>query len=150
MEDITAAADLFRPVWDRTDGVDGYVSIEVPPGLAYDTDRSIAVARQLHQQAGRPNVLVKIPGTPPGLMAMEHLVAEGIGINVTLLFSDAHYLQTAETYLRALERRARAGKPLDVPSVASVFVANCALTRRFTSGRVRGFACQDAVSSVTW
>lgn len=150
LEDITAAADLFRPVWDRTDGVDGYVSIEVPPGLAYDTDRSIAVARQLHQQAGRPNVLVKIPGTPPGLVAMEHLVAEGIGINVTLLFSDAHYLQTAETYLRALERRARAGKPLDVPSVASVFVANCALTRRFTSGRVRGFACQDAVSSVTW
>ncbi len=123
LEDITAAADLFRPVWDRTHGTDGYVSIEVPPGLAYDSDRSIEVARRLHQQAGRPNVLVKIPGTPPGLVAMEQLVADGIGINVTLLFSDTHYLQTAEAYIRALERRAAAGKPLDVPSVASVFVS---------------------------
>ncbi len=123
MEDITAAADLFRPVWERTDGVDGYVSIEVPPGLAYDTDRSIEVARRLHQQAGRPNVLVKIPGTPQGLLAMEQLVAEGIGINVTLLFSDAHYQQTAQAYIRALERRAEAGQGLDVPSVASLFVS---------------------------
>ena len=123
LEDITAAADLFRPVWDRTGGMDGYVSIEVPPGLAYDTDRSIQVARRLHRQADRPNVLVKIPGTPAGLVAMEQLVAEGIGINVTLLFSDSHYLQTAEAYLRALERRADAGRSLDVPSVASVFVS---------------------------
>ncbi len=123
LEDITAAADLFRPVWDRTGGADGYVSIEVPPGLAYDTERSIEVARTLHEQAGRPNVLVKIPGTPPGLAAMEHLVAEGIGINVTLLFSDTHYLQTADAYIRALERRADAGEPLDVPSVASLFVS---------------------------
>lgn len=123
LEDITAAADLFRPVWDRTAGIDGYVSIEVPPGLAYDTDHSIERARDLHQQAGRPNVLVKIPGTPPGLAAMERLVAEGIGINVTLLFSDTHYLQTAEAYLRALQRRSAAGESLDVPSVASVFVS---------------------------
>ncbi|MEP7333519.1 MAG: transaldolase [Terracoccus sp.] len=123
LEDITAAADLFRPVWERTDGVDGYVSIEVPPGLAYDTDRSIEVARRLHRQADRPNVLVKIPGTPAGLVAMESLVAEGIGVNVTLLFSDTHYLQTADAYLRALERRARVGAPLDVPCVASVFVS---------------------------
>ena len=123
LEDITVAADLFRPVWDRTGGADGYVSIEVPPGLAYDTDRSIEVARKLNERAARPNVLVKIPGTPPGLAAMEQLVTEGIGINVTLLFSDTHYLQTAEAYMRALERRARAGKPLDVPSVASVFVS---------------------------
>lgn len=123
LEDITAAADLFRPVWERTGGIDGYVSIEVPPGLAYEYERSIELARRLHAQADRPNVLIKIPGTPPGLAAMEQLVAEGIGINVTLLFSDTHFLQTAEAYLRALERRAREGLPLDVPSVASIFVS---------------------------
>jgi transaldolase len=123
LEDITAAADLFRPAWEQTGGVDGYVSIEVPPGLAYETDRSIEVARKLHGQANRPNVLVKIPGTPPGLAALERLITEGVGINVTLLFSDAHYLRTADTYIRALERRAGSGQPLDVPSVASVFVS---------------------------
>jgi transaldolase len=123
LEDITAAADLFHPAWEQTGGVDGYVSIEVPPGLAYETDRSVDVARRLHRQANRPNVLVKIPGTPPGLAALERLIAEGVGINVTLLFSDAHYLRTADTYLRALERRSRAGEPPDVPSVASLFVS---------------------------
>jgi transaldolase len=123
LEDITAAADLFHPVWEQTGGADGYVSIEVPPGLAYETDRSIEVARKLHRQANRPNLLVKIPGTPPGLAALERLITEGVGINVTLLFSDAHYLRTADTYLRALERRALSGEPLDVPSVASVFVS---------------------------
>jgi transaldolase len=123
LEDITAAADLFRPVWEQTAGVDGYVSVEVPPGLAYDADRGVEVARKLHEQAARPNVLVKIPGTPPGLAAMERLVAEGIGINVTLLFSNVHYLRTADAYIRALERRSAAGEPLDVPSVASVFVS---------------------------
>lgn len=123
MEDLTAAADLFRPVWDATDGADGYVSVEVPPGLAYDAEKSIELARRLHAQADRPNLLVKIPGTPPGLTAMERLVADGIGINVTLLFSDTHYLQTADAYLRALETRAEAGRSLDVPSVASVFVS---------------------------
>lgn len=122
-EDITAAADLFRPVWEQTGGLDGYVSIEVPPGLAYDADHSIEVARKLHLHADRPNVLVKIPGTPPGLVAMERLVAEGIGINVTLLFSDTHYLQTADAYLRALERRSAARQPLNVASVASLFVS---------------------------
>jgi len=123
LEDITAAADLFRPVWEETGGLDGYVSIEVPPGLAYETDRSIEVARKLHRQANRPNVLIKIPGTPPGLAAMERLIAEGVGINVTLLFSDAHYLRTADSYIRGLERRAASSQPLDVPSVASVFVS---------------------------
>jgi transaldolase len=123
LEDLQAAADLFRPVYDATGGVDGYVSLEVPPGLAYDATASIDVARRLHRQAGRPNLLVKIPGTPAGLTALEQCIVEGIGINVTLLFSDTHYLQTAETYLRALERRAEAGQPLDVPSVASVFVS---------------------------
>jgi transaldolase len=123
LEDITAAADLFRPVWQETSGADGYVSIEVPPGLAYEADRSIETARKLHRQANRPNVLVKIPGTPPGLTALERLITEGVGINVTLLFSDAHYLRTADAYIRALERRADSSQPLDVPSVASVFVS---------------------------
>jgi transaldolase len=123
LEDLRAAADLFRPVFDATGGVDGYVSLEVPPGLAYDADASIDFARQLHRQAQRPNLLVKIPGTPAGLTALEQCIVEGIGINVTLLFSDVHYLQTAETYVRALERRADAGQPVRVPSVASLFVS---------------------------
>jgi transaldolase len=123
LEDITAAADLFRPVWQQTGGGDGYVSIEVPPGLAYETDRSVEVARQLHRQANRPNLLVKIPGTPPGLAALERLITEGVGINVTLLFSDSHYLRTADAYIRGLERRVSSGESLDIPSVASVFVS---------------------------
>lgn len=123
LEDLTAAADLFRPVWDATGGADGYVSVEVPPGLAYDAEGSVEVARRLHRQANRPNLLVKIPGTPPGLTAMEQLITNGIGINVTLLFSDIHYLQTADAYLRALEQRAADGLSLKVPSVASVFVS---------------------------
>ncbi len=123
MEDLVSAADLFRPVWDATGGVDGYVSIEVPPGLAYDAEASVEVGHRLHDQADRPNILVKIPGTPPGLTAMEQLVADGVGINVTLLFSDTHYLQTADAYMRALERRSAAGLGLDVPSVASLFVS---------------------------
>ncbi|MGE5137419.1 MAG: transaldolase [Gemmatimonadota bacterium] len=123
MEDLTAAADLFRPAWEATGGVDGYVSVEVPPGLAYEPQQSIEAARRLHQQASRPNLLVKIPGTPPGLTALEQLISEGVGINVTLLFSDSHYLRTADAYLRGLERRAAEGLPLDVPSVASLFVS---------------------------
>ena len=123
LEDLRAAADLFRPIYDATGGVDGFVSLEVPPGLAYDATASIEFARRLHRQAERPNLLVKLPGTPAGLTAFEQCIVEGIGINVTLLFSDTHYLQTAETYLRALERRADAGQPLDVPSVASIFVS---------------------------
>ena len=123
LEDLTAAADLFLPIYDATGVVAGFVSVEVPPGLAYDAAGSIALAHRLHEQARRPNLLVKIPGTPPGLTALEELISDGIGINVTLLFSDAHYLQTAEAYLRALERRAAAGQPLDVPSVASLFVS---------------------------
>jgi len=123
LEDLGAAASLFRPAWERTAGVDGYVSIEVPPDLAYDAPGTVELARRLHDEAGFPNLLVKIPGTPQGLTAMEETVAAGIGVNVTLLFSDAQYLQTAETYLRALERRQAAGQDLGVPSVASVFVS---------------------------
>lgn len=122
-EDLRAAADLFRPIWEATAGADGYVSVEVPPGVAYDAEATVEVARRLHRQAGRPNVLIKVPGTPPGLTAMSRLVAEGIGINVTLLFSPTHYLQTADAYLRALQARAGGGLPVDVPSVASLFVS---------------------------
>ena len=122
-EDLAAAAALFRPAWEETGGIDGYVSVEVPPDLAYDAPATAALARRLHDEAGFPNLLVKIPGTPQGITAMEETVAAGIGVNVTLLFSDAQYLQTAEAYLRALERRLAAGQGVTVPSVASVFVS---------------------------
>jgi transaldolase len=123
LEDLTAAADLLRPVWESTEGADGYVSVEVPPGLAYSAESQIDFASRLHAMADRPNVLVKIPGTPQGLTATQELIASGVGINITLLFSDSHYLRTAEAYLQALERRRDAGLALEVPSVASVFVS---------------------------
>ena len=123
LEDLAEAAALFRPEWERTAGVDGYVSLEVPPDVAYDARATIALARRLHDQAGFPNLLVKIPGTPPGLTAMEEAITAGIGVNVTLLFSDSHYLRTADAYMRALERRHAAGLDLAVPSVASVFIS---------------------------
>jgi len=122
-EDLAQAASLFRPAWETTQGLDGYVSIEVPPDLAYDTPRTVALARWLHSEAGFENILVKVPGTPQGLTAMEEAVVAGIGTNVTLLFSDAQYLRTADAYLRALERRRDAGLDVRVPSVASVFVS---------------------------
>ena len=114
LEDLTEAAALFRPEWEHTEGVDGYVSLEVPPDVAYDAAATVALARRLHDQAGFPNLLVKIPGTPQGLTAMEEAITAGIGVNVTLLFSDTHYLRTADAYLRALERRRRAGLDLAV------------------------------------
>ena len=123
LEDLAQAASLFRPSWEATQGLDGYVSLEVPPDLAYDTARTVALARWLHSEAGFENLLVKIPGTPEGLTAMEEAVVAGIGINVTLLFSDAQYLRTVDAYLRALERRREAGLEVRVPSVASVFVS---------------------------
>jgi transaldolase len=123
LEDLAEAASLFLPEWERTAGVDGYVSLEVPPDVAYDAAATIALARRLHDQAGFPNLLVKIPGTPQGLTAMEEAITAGIGVNVTLLFSDAHYLRTADAYLRALQRRRDAGLDLAVPSVASVFIS---------------------------
>ena len=123
LEGLAEAAALFRPEWEHTEGVDGYVSLEVPPDVAYDAAATVALARRLHDQAGFPNLLVKIPGTPQGLTAMEEAITAGIGVNVTLLFSDTHYLRTADAYLRALERRRRAGLDLAVPSVASVFIS---------------------------
>jgi transaldolase len=123
LQDITQAADLFRPAWERSAGVDGWVSLEVSPALAYDTAATLASARELHARAARPNVLIKIPGTPAGLPAIEEAIFAGIPINVTLLFSTAQYLAAAEAYLRGVERRIAAGLNPEVGSVASLFIS---------------------------
>jgi transaldolase len=123
LEDITRAASLFRPVYDRTDGVDGWVSLEVSPLLAYDTASTLAAAKDLHARAGRPNLLIKIPGTQEGLPAIEEAIFAGIPINVTLLFSREHYVSAAEAFLRGIERRIDAGLKPGVGSVASVFIS---------------------------
>ena len=100
-----------------------WVSLEVPPELAYETTATVEAAKRLHAEARRPNLFIKVPGTPPGLAAFEELIVAGIPVNVTLLFSDAHYIATAAAYLRALERRQAAGQILNIVSVASVFVS---------------------------
>jgi transaldolase len=123
LDDITRAADLFRPVYDRTSGVDGFVSLEVSPLLAYDTKTTIAVAKELHARAGRPNLFIKIPGTKEGLPAIEEAIFAGVPINVTLLFSSEHYVAAAEAYLRGIERRIGAGLNPNVASVASLFIS---------------------------
>jgi transaldolase len=123
LEDLTRAADLFRPIWDRSDGVDGWVSLEVSPLLAYDTASTLAAAKSLHARAGRPNLLIKIPGTKEGLPAIEEAIFAGIPINVTLLFSREHYVAAAEAFMRGIERRIAAGLRPEVGSVASVFIS---------------------------
>ena len=123
IQDLTRAADIFAPVHSRTAGVDGWVSLEVSPTLAYDLERTVAEARALFQQAGRPNLFIKIPGTGPGLAAIEEAIFSGVPVNVTLLFSPAQYQAAAEAYMRGLERRVAAGLDPDVRSVASVFVS---------------------------
>jgi transaldolase len=123
LEDLRRAADLFRPVFDASQHLDGWVSMEVSPLLAGDTDGSIAAARQIHQQADRPNLFVKIPGTPEGIPAIEESIASGVPINVTLLFSREQYLAAAEAYLRGIERRLAAGRDPRVGSVASLFIS---------------------------
>jgi transaldolase len=123
LEDLTRAADLFRPVFDRTNGVDGWVSLEVSPLLAHDTASTLAAAKALHARAARPNLLIKIPGTKEGLPAIEESIFAGIPINVTLLFSREDYLGAAEAFLRGIERRIEAGLDPYVASVASVFVS---------------------------
>ena len=123
LEDLRRAADLFRPVFDATDGVDGWVSMEVSPLLANDTAGSIAAAARIHGQAERPNLYVKIPGTPEGGPAIEESIFDGIPINVTLLFSREQYLAAAEAYLRGIERRIVARRDPRVASVASLFVS---------------------------
>jgi len=123
LEDVTQAADLFRPIYDRTNGVDGWVSLEVSPLLAYDTASTLAAAKELHARGARPNLLIKIPGTKEGLPAIEEAIFAGVPINVTLLFSREQYLAAAEAYLRGIERRIDAGLNPEVGSVASVFVS---------------------------
>jgi transaldolase len=123
LEDVTRAADLFRPIWDRTRGVDGWVSLEVSPLLAHDTASTLAAAKALHARAARPNLLMKIPGTKEGLPAIEEATFAGIPINVTLLFSREQYLAAADAFLRGIERRVTAGLSPEVGSVASVFIS---------------------------
>jgi transaldolase len=123
LEDIGRAADLFRPIHERTNGVDGWVSIEVSPLLAYDTAGTVAAAKELCAHAGRPNVLIKIPGTKKGLFAIEEAIFAGIPVNVTLLFSREQYLAAAEAYVRGIERRIAADLNPNVGSVASLFVS---------------------------
>ncbi len=123
LEDLTEAADLFQPVFDRTGGVDGWVSLEVSPLLAHDTKSTVAEAKDLHAQAHRPNLLIKIPGTKEGLPAIEEAIFSGIPVNVTLLFSDDQYIAAAEAFMRGVERRIDAGLKPDVGSVASIFVS---------------------------
>jgi len=123
LDDLTRAADLFRPIWDRTHGVDGWVSLEVSPLLAHDTTSTLTAAKDLHGRAGRPNLLIKIPGTTEGLPAIEEAIFAGIPINVTLLFSDTQYLAAAGAFLRGIERRLDEGLDPQVGSVASVFIS---------------------------
>jgi transaldolase len=123
LEDLTRAASLFRPVHDRTEGVDGWVSLEVSPLLAYDTPSTLAAAKNLHARAGQPNLFIKIPGTKEGLPAIEEAIFAGVPINVTLLFSREHYVAAAEAFLRGVERRIDAGLKPGIGSVASVFIS---------------------------
>ncbi|HEY6566874.1 MAG TPA: transaldolase family protein, partial [Actinomycetota bacterium] len=123
VEDLQRAADVFRPIYDVTDGVDGFVSLEVSPTLAYDTDATVREAKALHARADRPNLFIKIPGTPQGLPAIEECIAAGVPVNVTLLFSAAQYLAAADAYLKGIERRLDQGLNPAVASVASVFMS---------------------------
>ena len=123
LEDITEAADLLRPVHEATGGVDGFASIEVSPTLANDAKQTISEAKSLFARAKRPNVLIKVPGTREGCVAIEELIFAGTPINVTLLFSRSHYSAAAEAYVRGVERRLEAGLDPNVPSVASLFIS---------------------------
>src|SRR5271155_4311064 len=123
LEDLIRAADLFQPVFARTDGVDGWVSLEVSPLFAHDTNRTLADAKALHGRGGKPNLFIKIPGTKEGLPAIEEAISAGVPVNVTLLFSREQYVAAAEAYLRGVERRIDAGLDPVVGSVASVFVS---------------------------
>jgi len=132
LDDLTKAADLFRPIYNRTNGVDGWVSLEVSPLLAHDTGKTLAAAIELHAHAARPNLFIKIPGTKEGLPAIEEAIFKGGPINVTLLFSREHYLAAAEAFLRGIERRMDAGLNPNVDSVASLFISrwDAAITAR--------------------
>jgi transaldolase len=123
IEDLRRAADLFAAIHERTATMDGWVSLEVSPLLAYDAKTTVEVAKTLHQKAARPNLFIKIPGTPEGRLAIEEAIFAGVSVNVTLLFDRNHYLGAADAYMRGLERRIQAGLSPDVRSVASLFVS---------------------------
>src|SRR5947199_7988910 len=124
VQDIGSAADILKPVYDRTDGVDGYISLEVNPGLAYKTRETIDEATRLFERLGRKNVMIKIPAAQEGLPAIEECIYRGININVTMIFSIENYEQVAEAFIKGLERRAAEGRPVDhIASVASFFVS---------------------------
>ena len=123
LADLIEAADLFRPVHDSTGGVDGWVSLEVSPLLAYDTAGTINAVAQLHRRAQRPNLFIKIPGTPEGVPAIEESIFAGVPVNVTLLFSREQYIAAVDAYMRGIERRIAAGLDPKVRSVASIFVS---------------------------
>ena len=123
LQDLTAAADMFRPVFDATGGVDGWVSLEVSPLLVNDSLRTIHAASTLHEEADRPNLFIKIPGTPAGIQAIEESIFNGVPVNVTLLFSREHYVAAAEAYMRGIERRIAVGMNPKVESVASLFIS---------------------------
>jgi transaldolase len=135
LADLTGAAELFQPIFDRSNGVDGWVSLEVSPRLAHSTDRTLDAARNLHQRSGKPNLFIKIPGTAEGLPAIEAAIFEGIPVNITLLFSREQYLAAADAYLRAVERRIEAGLNPAVASVASFFISRWDVA---VSGKVPG------------
>jgi transaldolase len=123
LEDLILAADLFRPVYDYSSGVDGWVSLEVSPLLAHNTQTTLSEAKELHARAGCPNLFIKIPGTKEGIPAIEEAIFAGVPVNVTLLFSPVQYLAAAEAYIKGIERRIAAGLPADIGSVASVFIS---------------------------
>ncbi len=123
-DDIRNACDIFKPVYEQTNGVDGYISIEVPPDIARDTETTISEARRYHKAVDRPNVMIKIPGTPEGLPAVEQAISDGISVNVTLLFSVQAYIDTFWAYIKGLEARVEKGEPIDnIASVASFFLS---------------------------
>jgi transaldolase len=123
IDDIRRATDLLRPLFRASDGLDGYVSLEVSPKLANETQRTLEEARRLWAKVDRANVMIKVPATPAGIPAIEQLISEGINVNVTLMFSMEHYVRVAEAYVRGLQARAQSGQPLAVASVASFFVS---------------------------
>ncbi|MBF2026018.1 MAG: transaldolase [Oscillatoriales cyanobacterium C42_A2020_001] len=123
-DDIRDACDIFRSIYDESGGLDGYISIEVPPTIAHDTEKTIEEARRYYREIGRENVMIKIPGTTAGLPAVEQVISEGINVNVTLLFSVQSYIETAWAYIRGLEKRVEQGEPIDkIASVASFFLS---------------------------
>ena len=123
IQDIQSGCDVLRPVYDETNGYDGYVSFEVDPDLAFDTDKTMEQAREYWRRVDRPNLMIKIPGTDEGVPAIQEMIYEGLNINVTLLFSVAAYERVTEAFIRGLERRQAEGKSVDMQSVASFFVS---------------------------